>query len=199
MGVIHFDEIAFMNYNWIIVPTAANSMLAASKNARAAGMVSPMLFTTTAGNPDTKMGAFALSILQSAMPFSEKLYDLKDRDELIKVIKKSSTRTAPMLYLEFSYRQLGFTDEWFKENASRSGASQDDINRDFLNIWQSSSDNAILPEEIRRKLIDNKREPSYTEIIDDFLIKWYIPAVEVKHAIDLPMVMGSDCSENKAD
>lgn len=196
MGVIHFDEIAFMNYNWIIVPTAANSMLAASKNARAAGMVSPMLFTTTAGNPDTKMGAFALSILQSAMPFTETLYDLQDRDELIKVIKKSSTRTAPMLYLEFSYRQLGFTDEWFKENASRSGASQDDINRDFLNIWQSSSDNAILPEEIRRKLIQNKREPHYTEIIDDFLIKWYIPEVEVKHATSLPMVMGSDCSEN---
>ena len=196
MAVIHFDEIAFMNYNWIIVPTAANAMLAASKNARAAGMVSPMLFTTTAGNPDTRMGAFALSILQSAMPFSESLYDLKDRDELIEVIRKSSARTAPMLYLEFSYRQLGFTDEWFKESASRSNASQDDINRDFLNMWQSSSENAILSEEIRRKLIDNKREPNYTEIIDDFLIKWYIPAVEVKHAIDLPMVMGSDCSEN---
>lgn len=196
MGVIHFDEIAFMNYNWIIVPTAANSMLAASKNARAAGLVSPMLFTTTAGNPDTRMGAFALSILQSAMPFSEKLYDLKDRDELLNVIKKSSTRTAPMLYLEFSYRQLGFTDEWFKENASRSGASQDDINRDFLNIWQSSSENAILSAEIRRKLINSKREPDFTEIIDDFLVKWYIPEVEVKHATDLPLVMGSDCSEN---
>ena len=196
MAFVHFDEIAFMNYNWIIVPTAANSMLAASKNARAAGMVSPMLFTTTAGNPDTRMGAFALSILQSAMPFSEKLYDLKDRDELIKVIKKSSTRTAPMLYLEFSYRQLGFTDEWFKENASRSGASQDDINRDFLNIWQSSSENAILSKEIRRKLINSKRDPDFTEIIDDFLVKWYIPEVEVKHAADLPMIMGSDCSEN---
>ena len=155
MGVVHFDEIAFMNYNWIIVPTAANSMLAASRNARAAGMVSPIIFTTTAGNPDTRAGAFALSIFQSAMQFSEKLYDLQNRNELLEVIKKSSTRVAPMLYLEFSYRQLGFTDEWFKENASRSGASQDDINRDFLNIWQSSSDSAILEEEIRRKLVQN--------------------------------------------
>ena len=196
MAFVHFDEIAFMNYNWIIVPTAANSMLAASKNARAAGMVSPIIFTTTAGNPDSRMGAYALSILQSAMPFTETLYDLKDRDELLQVISKSSTRVAPMLYLEFSYRQLGFTDEWFKENSSRSGASQDDINRDFLNIWQSSSDAAILSEEIRRKLIASKREPNYTEIIDDFLVKWYIPAAEVKQAVNLPMVMGSDCSEN---
>ena len=91
MGVVHFDEIAFMNYNWIIVPTAANSMLAASRNARAAGMVSPIIFTTTAGNPDTKSGAFALSIFQSAMQFSEKLYDLQNRNELLEVIKKSST------------------------------------------------------------------------------------------------------------
>ena len=196
MAFVHFDEIAFINYNWIIVPTAANSMLAASKNARAAGMVSPIIFTTTAGNPDSRMGAYALSILQSAMPFTEKLYDLKDRDELLQVISKSSTRVAPMLYLEFSYRQLGFTDTWFRENASRSGASQDDINRDFLNIWQSSSEAAILPEEIRRRLVNSKREPNYTEIIDDFVIRWYIPEAEVKCAIDLPMIMGSDCSEN---
>ena len=196
MAFVHFDEIAFINYNWIIVPTAANSMLAASKNARAAGMVSPIIFTTTAGNPDSRMGAYALNILQSAMPFTEKLYDLKDRNELLQVISKSSTRVAPMLYLEFSYRQLGFTDEWFRENASRSGASQDDINRDFLNIWQSSSDAAILPEEIRRKLINSKRDPNYTEIIDDFLVRWYIPESDVKHATDLPMIMGSDCSEN---
>ena len=196
MGVVHFDEIAFMNYNWIIVPTAANSMLAASRNARAAGMVSPIIFTTTAGNPDTRAGAFALSIFQSAMQFSEKLYDLQNRNELLEVIKKSSTRVAPMLYLEFSYRQLGFTDEWFKENASRSGASQDDINRDFLNIWQSSSDSAILEEEIRRKLVQSRREPNYTEIIDDFVIRWYIPEDEVKKAASIPMVMGSDSSEN---
>ena len=196
MGVVHFDEIAFMNYNWIIVPTAANSMLAASRNARAAGMVSPIIFTTTAGNPDTKSGAFALSIFQSAMQFSEKLYDLQNRNELLEVIKKSSTRVAPMLYLEFSYRQLGFTDEWFKENASRSGASQDDINRDFLNIWQSSSDSAILEEDIRRKLVQSRREPNYTEIIDDFVIRWYIPEDEVKKAASIPMVMGSDSSEN---
>lgn len=196
MAFIHFDEIAFMNYNWIVVPTAANSMLAASRNARAAGMVSPMIFTTTAGNPDTRMGAFALGILQSAMPFTETLYDLKDRAELLQVISRSSTRAAPMLYLEFSYRQLGFTDEWFKENASRSGASQDDINRDFLNIWQSSSESAILSEEIRRRLIASKREPNYTEIIDDFLVKWYVPESQVAQATCIPMIMGSDCSEN---
>lgn len=196
MAFIHFDEIAFMAYNEIIVSTAANSMLAASRNARAAGMVSPMIFTTTAGNPDTDTGAYALKIFQSALPFNENLYDLKDRTELLEVIRKSSSRRAPMVYLEFSYRQLGFSDEWFEENSSRSNASQDEINRDFLNIWQSSSDAAVLPEAIRKKLLLSKREPDYTEIVDDFMIRWYLPKTEVAAIADVPLVMGSDSSEN---
>lgn len=198
MAVVHFDEIAFMNYNWIVVPTAVNAMLAASQNARKAGLPSPIIFTTTAGNPETKQGAYALNLLRSALPFTEALYDLKDRNELISTIRKSSSRTAPMLYLEFSYRQLGKTDEWFRENASRSGASQDDINRDFLNIWQTSSDNAILPEEIRNKLIASKREPEYCEIVDDFIIRWYIPKEKINSSeiLSAKMVMGSDSSEN---
>ena len=198
MAVVHFDEIAFMNYNWIVVPTAVNAMLAASQNARKAGLPSPIIFTTTAGNPETKQGAYALNLLRSALPFTESLYDLKDRDELISTIRKSSSRTAPMLYLEFSYRQLGKTDEWFRENASRSGASQDDINRDFLNIWQTSSDNAILPEKIRNELIASKREPLYCEIIDDFIIRWYIPKEKVnsQEVLQIKGALGCDSSEN---
>ena len=198
MAVVHFDEIAFMNYNWIVVPTAVNAMLAASQNARKAGLPSPIIFTTTAGNPETKQGAYALNLLRSALPFTEALYDLKDRNELISTIRKSSSREAPMLYLEFSYRQLGKTDEWFRENASRSGASQDDINRDFLNIWQTSSDNAILPENIRHQLIGSKREPNYCEIIDDFVIRWYIPKEQVNspETLQLKGVLGCDSSEN---
>lgn len=197
MAVVHFDEIAFMNYNWIVVPTAVNAMLAASQNARKAGLPSPIIFTTTAGNPETKQGAYALNLLRSALPFTEALYDLKDRNELISTIRKSSSREAPMLYLEFSYRQLGKTDEWFRENASRSGASQDDINRDFLNIWQTSSDNAILPENIRHQLIGSKREPNYCEIIDDFVIRWYIPKEQVNspETLQLKGVLGCDSSE----
>ena len=107
MALIHFDEIAFMNYNWIVVPTAVNSMLAASMNARRNGLPSPIIFTTTAGNPDIKQGAFALDIFESAMPFTETLYDLENREQLLSIIRKSSTSASPMLYLEFSYRQLG--------------------------------------------------------------------------------------------
>ena len=198
MALIHFDEIAFMNYNWIVVPTAVNSMLAASMNARRNGLPSPIIFTTTAGNPDIKQGAFALDIFESAMPFTETLYDLENREQLLSIIRKSSTSASPMLYLEFSYRQLGRTDEWFREAAARSKASQDDINRDLLNIWQSSSDNAILTEDQRRALRKSLREPDFVDYTDNFAMRWYEPkeVVESDEFRKSHLILGMDTSEN---
>lgn len=198
MALIHFDEIAFMNYNQIIVSTAVNSMLAASTNARKNGLPSPIVFTTTAGNPDTPSGAFALDMFEKAMSFSESLYDLADRNDLLNAIRKGSVSESPMLYLEFSYRQLGKTDEWFREAASRSKASQDDINRDLLNIWQSSSDNVILTEEQRRKLRESSSEPSFVDYSDGFAIRWYDKQIDVesekfKYS---HLILGMDTSEN---
>ena len=198
MALIHFDEIAFMNYNQIIVSTAVNSMLAASTNARRNGLPSPIVFTTTAGNPDTPSGAFALDMFEKAMSFSESLYDLEDRKDLLKAIKLGSMSESPMLYLEFSYRQLGKTDEWFREAASRSKASQDDINRDLLNIWQSSSDNVILTEEQRRRLRESSAEPVFVDYSGGFAIRWYESQLKVESDAFRysHLILGMDTSEN---
>lgn len=196
MGLIHFDEIAFINYNWIIVPTAVNAMIAASENARKAGLPSPVLYTTTAGNPDTREGAYALSIFESAMRFTEELYDLPDRSALIALIDKSATRR--MLFLEFSYRQLGKSEAWFRDAASRGNATQDDINKDLLNIWQSSTDKAIIPKDLLFKMQQHRRDPSFTDLSDDFVVRWYEDKtiVESDAFKNRHLIMGMDTSEN---
>lgn len=196
MALIHFDEIAFMNYNWIVVPTAINAMLKASEQARARGIPSPIIYTTTAGNPDTKEGSFALSILESALAFSESFYDLPNRKELVSLIDRSAG--SRMLFLEFSYRQLGKTDEWFKQAAARSKSSQDDINRDLLNIWQSSTDKAVIPQHIITKLRESRREPTFTDLSDGFVVRWYLDReiVATNEFKNRVLFMGMDTSEN---
>ena len=198
MAFIHFDEIAFMNYNWIVVPTAINAMLAASTNARKNGMPSPVVYTTTAGNPDIRQGAFALDIFLKSAVFNEFLYDLKNRNELLEVISKNSVSAAPMLYLEFSYKQLGRDDEWLKTAASRANLSPDDIDRDLLNIWKSSSENAILTEDMRRESRNSLKDPMYVDISDEFMMKWYVPeeVVTSNSFKNSPMILGMDTSEN---
>lgn len=198
MGLTHFDEIAYNNYNWIVVPTAVNAMLDASQKARASGLPSVIIYTTTAGNPETQTGAYALKLFQDALSFTESLYDVKDRNALLEIIAKNSCSEAPMLYLEFSYRQLGKTDEWFRISASRSKASQDDIDRDFLNIWKVSDSGSILSQEVRAILQKSIKEPNHTTIVDGYVIRWYIPKAEVDILANSgrKLVMGADSSEN---
>ena len=196
MSLIHFDEIAFLAYNWIVVPTAVNAMLKASEQARKAGLPSPIIYTTTAGNPDTKEGRYALSIFESALPFSEAYYDLPDRAGLLQIV--SASTDAKMLYLEFSYKQLGKSEQWFKEAAARGNSSQDDINRDLLNIWQSSTDKAIIPQHVLAKMRDSRREPAFVDLKDGFVVRWYVDRaiVENHEFTTRPMIMGMDTSEN---
>ena len=196
MSLIHFDEIAFLAYNWIVVPTAVNAMLKASEQARKAGLPSPIIYTTTAGNPDTKEGSYALGIFESALPFSEVYYDLHDRDGLMQIVAASSG--SKMLYLEFSYKQLGKSEEWFKDASKRGNASQDDINRDLLNIWQSSTDKAIIPQHILAKMRESKREPAFVDLKDGFVVRWYQDRAIVADPafVNRPMIMGMDTSEN---
>lgn len=196
LAVCHFDEIAFINYNWLIVPTSANSMLDASTRARSAGLPAPIIYTTTAGDPSTKPGAYALNIFQQSFRFTESLYDCDNREALLGIIGKNAT--AQRLFMEFSYRDLGKTDEWFKSAASRGCASEDDINRDLLNIWQSSSEHAVIPPYLRVKLRASKRDPSWTELSDGFAIRWYRDRALMERPGDneRPMIIGMDASEN---
>ena len=60
----------------------------ASDQVRAQGLPSPVIYTTTAGNPDTKPSQYALKVLQSCTPFTEFMYDLPNRDGLVELIKK---------------------------------------------------------------------------------------------------------------
>lgn len=168
----------------------------ASDQVRAQGLPSPVIYTTTAGNPDTKPGQYALKILQSGTPFTESMYDLQNREALIQLINQSSENQ--MLYLEFSYKQMGKSDEWLKQIIARSQASPDDIARDLLNIWQSSNDRAVIPQDLLHKIRQSKRDPDFVDLQDGFVVKWYRPRVEVESSTfkNTPLVMGMDTSEN---
>ena len=194
--IIHFDEIAFMNYNWIVVPAATKSMIQASVSARKAGLPSPIIYTTTAGNPDTPEGRFALNIFTNGMAFTEHLFDLHNHQELTELLKRNSFNNV--LYLEFSYRQLGRTDEWFHEQAARSQGSEDDIARDLLNLWQASSSNNVIPQRIRSILRNNVRDPNWVDFSHGFAMRWYVSREYVQSETfkEMSIIGGMDTSEN---
>lgn len=196
LTVVHFDEIAYIRYNWLTVPAAQAAKLRAAKVARSQGLPAPTMYTTTAGNPDTETGAYALGIFEDAMPFTERLYDLHDHEQLIETIDQNARKRR--IYLEFSYQQLGMTDEWFKQASAELNGNPDDIARDLLNVWQASSAENVIPQSITQILRHSKQEPAYTDLSHGFLMRWYLDESIVKSEEfkNRPLVAGMDTSEN---
>ena len=195
-GLIHFDEIGFLKYNEIVVSTAIPAMNTAASAARAHGLPAPVIYTTTAGDPGTPEGSFALKIATEGMEFTELLYDCENSQNLKKTVFDHSPRG--LLYIEYSYRQLGYTDEWFRYNTARSQASREAILKDFLNVWQNSSERTIIPPELLEKMSRSTKEPTHTDIGDAFVTKYYVNMHELDSELyrDKPLIAGMDTSEN---
>lgn len=195
-AIEHFDEIAFIKYNHLTVPSAIAAMGEASTAARASGIPAPIVYTTTAGDPATPEGMYALNIATRGLEFSEKFYDCKDQAELKELLcSRSSNR---VFYIEYSYQQLGRNESWYQEQVARANAAEDQIARDYLNAWISSGDRTIISPELLKKIQANVRDPSFEEIEDAFIVKYYVDRhiAESTAFKEKPLVMGVDTSEN---
>lgn len=195
--VLHIDEAAYFSLFHITYPSVVSATTAARQNAEANNQSNAIILTTTAGRLDTKEGQYLYDIIQDCYIFNETLYDCKDKEDLRKKIKLHSKRM--MVYCEFSYRQLGKSDEWFKENTAKISSSDasEIIKRDFLNIWTYGSDSPLFDSDFLKKIKSSQREPNFIELIEDYEFKFYID----KHLYEsvgfksTPILAGLDGSE----
>lgn len=194
--IFHVDEIAF-------IPNIAKtypSMMAASATAKenAAKNYQPYanIITTTAGDPETKSGKYALDLLNEAMSFSETIYDCNNKEELLAVINKNSVGAYPMVSCVFSYLQLGKSHKWFEEVSSMTRGTMDDIARDYLNQWLSASDDPVISKEMMAKIRAHEQTTPIVEFINGYKFSWYIPPNVPKHYYkDISLVLGMDSSD----
>lgn len=194
----HWDEPAFFINIGTTYPIAISTTNAAIESAKDHGQPYGNILTTTAGVLNTDEGRFTHGLICKSLTFTEQLYDLKNVEELETIVKNNSPQG--MVYSEFSYKQLGKTDEWYREKTARTAGDQDIIDRDYLNKWtfgtgsKSPVDKAILD-----KLYLGKVEPKFVQFVDEFMIKWYIPDSIVKILSEfskIPIVLSMDASEN---
>ncbi len=193
----HWDEIAFFPNIEITYPIAISTTNAAVESAKRFNQPYGNILTTTAGILNTDEGRFTHRLICNSLPFTEKLYDLANEEELRKIVKANSPQG--MVYSEFSYKQLGKTDEWFHEKSSRTAGDQETVDRDYLNKWTfGSAMRSPLEKPILDRLFTSKREPKWIQYIDEFMIRWYIPESLVTSVEfnNIPIVIGNDASEN---
>lgn len=195
--VIHTDETGFIANIDITHPVIMAAASEASKRAKALGMPHSNIYTTTAARIDTGSGKFAFGMMNDAMPFTEKLFDVATKDAALQMVNSNSVNGK--INGTWSYLQLGRTHAWFVETIAKLQATDEEIDRDFLNMWKAGTDRSILSEDLVKKMAASAMEPMYTEITDDgYAINWYIPEHVVKSSEfkSRQMVLGVDSSEN---
>lgn len=192
---LHVDEKGYCSNIRITFPVIQAATTAAGPHAKRNGMPSTNIYTTTAAAVDGDSGKFAFERLTAAMPFTEKLYDCEDAEAAIKMVKFNSTNN--MLNGSWSYLQLGRTHEWFVDTIAKVGASEEEVERDFLNIWRAGSERNVISKDILAKMKASQSEPRHIQILQDYAVYWYIPESEVNSTDfrNRPFIIGMDSSE----
>ncbi len=187
----HWDELPYFKFNYLSYPAAMATVSRGQQLAREAGLRCANVITTTAGFLDTQEGAFANKIRTAAMRFSEVLYDMPNEKQLSNVVKDNSENRV--LYMEFSYKQVGASEEWL-ESMRASCEDPATFATDVLNQWIHGSGVDIFPKHLLEELQRNKTEPSVHTTFETLILRWY---ANPKHICkDTPMILGVDVADN---
>lgn len=136
---IWYDEIAFIFFNEVIYGAATPAHEKARESAIEHDAPYGISVTTTPGDLATPHGAFAYKMMKSAVPFNEKVYDYSAK-KLYDIINNTPDK-MPMFFIQFSYLQLGETDEWYLKRFKK---MNDPLRarREYLLEWFDSNGNS---------------------------------------------------------
>lgn len=193
-----FDEPPFTKNIKIMLTAALPAYVTASEEARKNGNPYYVGYTTTAGKIDDPDGAFMYKIFHEGMWFDESLYDCRDRDQVVKRIRRQSAGDDDMIYINFLHYQLGKTDEWLYTALGKTHSFGQEADRDYFNIWTNGTAEHPLAKKIVDAIVASRRDAKYIELFErEYAIKWFVSEQELQTRIsnDNKMVVGIDMSE----
>lgn len=106
----YYDETEFTEHIKTIVEAAGPAFNTASKNAKKNNAAYCRIMTSTPGDLDSSAGQEAMEIVNKCAKWTEKFYDWT-QDEINEYIAMNSEND--IIYIEYSYKQLGEDEEWF--------------------------------------------------------------------------------------
>jgi hypothetical protein len=132
------DEYAFVPYMKIIYGNMSPAMSKAVEIAKQNGVPYGILYTTTPGFLTTEEGKYAYKIINNATVFNEGWYDLTFY-QIMDLI--NSNKLSTFVHIQFTYQELGYTEEWFYEQCKKQDWEWPLIRREFLLEWSDESEN----------------------------------------------------------
>lgn len=177
-----FDEAEFTSFIETIVQVSGMAFNTASQNAFKNGAHACRIFASTPGDlSDKKKCQSALRIVEDAVKWDEKFYDTYATD--IQGLKdyvnaKSSYR---VIYIEYSYQQLGYGEEWFRWACGQVGHNLAKIRREIL--LQRFAGNPLSPfsEQDIIELNECKEKPKFVQVVNKiYELRFYENIEDIK-------------------
>jgi hypothetical protein len=171
---------AFLKYNEIMycagIPAASQAKLEAIRNNKNYGIT----ITTTPNNIDLPESIWCREVLiGQACIFDENFFYDHTLEEIDDYIKKKSDNN--FVYIEFSYKELGKDEKWFKEQCRDLQNNLLKIKRELLLEWTRSSDIAVYSEEQLEAISQHIKEPvSKIRLLKYYTINLYRNDIDFK-------------------
>lgn len=186
----YYDEVEFTRYIKTIIDAAGPAFGTAARNAKANGVPYCRIFTTTPGNMDSEPVATTEEFRRQMMKFSESLYDrtIEDAKEIIE-----ANSAIEIVYIEFSYIELGKDEKWFIETAKKVSNDKIKIRREILlKRIRGSSTSPFEAEDLEE--IGNLIKTPIEEI---YINKIYPLYVYEKLNKNIPYIVGVDVASGR--
>lgn len=194
--ISHTDEGPFIPHLGVALAAMLAAGTAAREEAIRCGTPYGNIFTTTAGKRDEPSGKLFWDMLTNSMFWSESLFDCQNQKHLFDVVTNNCQNNMCMINATFSYRQLGYDDDWFRKVAANTRGTPDSISRDFLNRWTTGTASSPLSTELNAALRNSVRQPNYVQLFkNNFTLNWYIPKDKIATRMaNGKFIMGMDTS-----
>lgn len=195
--IIHIDEGPFIKFIGTIIPALLASGTAAREEAKKNDQPYGNIFTTTAGKKDDRDGKYMYDLISGGAIWSEKYFDLNNKEELHHVVLKNSKGKKPLINGTFSHRQVGKDDNWLREVLANTNAVGDEADRDFFNVWTSGTLRSPLSPKLNDLIKDSEREYEHSSFSKEgYIFNWLIPEEEIEERMQNgKFVLGMDTSE----
>lgn len=188
-----YDEAEFTAFIDVIVKVSGMAFNTASRNAIANGAHACRIFATTPGDlSDEKRCGSAMKIVNDALPWDEKYYDIPIFEFKEILAKKSEFN---VVYIEYDYKSLGLSESWYRDACKQVGGDQAKIRREILLQRFSGNSKSPFTQDEITEISDGCRKPVWSKTVGKlkYELNFYITENEIKK--NRPYVVALDPSD----
>ena len=129
LPITYMDEAEFINFIDEIMMASGPAFSTAAANAERNGAAYCRILSSTPGDLDSPAGQAAQKILDKTCRWSEQFYDLGP-EKAKEIINANAANN--IVYIEYSYKQLGLGEEWFRKLCALVNGDPTAIRRELL-------------------------------------------------------------------